>query len=369
MAHLDPTKPHHTMNGFRNNHPHDSHEFVDVLKWRWDRLFARSGNGHASHGYHFPVASNDPLYLRHNGQETTLTWIGHSTLLLQLDGLNILTDPHLTERASPLSWMGPKRLVPPGLTFEELPRIDVVLISHNHYDHLDLNTVRRLSRHGGNHHRPRFIVPLGIKAFLEQEGINNIVELDWWQQARFRNLTIHSVPAQHFSARTPFDKNQTLWSGYVVVHPEFRFYFAGDTGYSPDFKTIGARFGPLDLAALPIGAYEPRWFMRAMHVNPEEAIQIHQDVRARYSVAIHWGTFELTDEPMDEPPKRLRAALRYRGISEEDFFVMQHGETRRLGSSEMLTAKETPCQSVYSKARPWGQSPSSPCRRMGSIRG
>ncbi len=332
------SRPHHSVDGFRNNYSHDRHGFSDFLKWRLDRLLGRRPDRAETGAYHFPLAQNDPEYLQDNGHETTVTWIGHASLLLQIDGINILTDPHLTERASPLSWAGPKRVVPPGLTFEDLPVIHMVLISHNHYDHLDLPTLQRLSRQWSPKHHPRIFVPLGGKRFLEGKGLSNVVEMDWWDQENFRGLTIHAVPAQHFSSRTPFDRNTTLWAGYVLLNSRFRFYFAGDTGYSPDFTEIGRRLGPMDLAAIPIGAYEPRWFMRAMHLNPEEAVLVHQDVQSRRSVGIHWGTFNLTDEPMDEPPKRLRAALLEASIPLEEFFVMQHGETRRLTPSGRETS-------------------------------
>ena len=196
-----------------------------------------------------------------------------------------------------------------------------------------------------------FFVPLGLRAWCAGHGIRRVIELDWWERAEHGRLAFHLVPVQHWSSRTPFDRDATLWGGWIVEHPagavaphdltradaiasaresSFRFFFAGDTGYSPDFRDIAARFAPIDLAALPIGAYEPRWFMKSMHINPEEAVRIHQDLRARYSVAMHWGTFVLTDEPLDEPPHRLAAARRAAGIAEEHFFVMKHGETRSL---------------------------------------
>ena len=216
-----------------------------------------------------------------------------------------------------------------------MPHIDAVVISHNHYDHLDLATVKHLSRQARG--SPRFFVPLGLKAWFHGHGMHDAVEHDWWDSADFAGLRLHLVPVQHWSSRTTFDYNRTLWGGWIVElpgtsggEPRFRFFFAGDTGYSHDFLDIAARFAPIDLAALPIGAYEPRWFMQVMHVNPEEAVQIHRDLRARHSVAMHWGTFILTDEPLDEPPHRLAAARRAAGISAEEFFLMQHGETRRL---------------------------------------
>lgn len=330
--HFDSSKTHHTPSGFRNNHPHAEHGLVALLRWQWERWQRRWTRRATA-----PVpalAPNDPGYLKANDRDTTVTWIGHSTLLLQVAGINLVTDPHLTDRASPLSWVGPKRNVPPGLGLGELPCLDLVLLSHNHYDHLDLPTLRWLGQQPCER-QPQAVVPLGLKAFLAEQGLRKVVELDWWEHVCFRDAVIHAVPAQHFSARTPFDRNQTLWAGYVVEHPVCRFFFAGDTGYCADFQIIGQKLGPMDLAAIPIGAYEPRWFMHALHVTPEEAVKIHQDVRSRRSVGIHWGTFELTDEPLDEPPKRLRAALARAGISAEEFFVMQHGETRRLGDSHV----------------------------------
>lgn len=327
MAKFHPSKPHHTPSGFRNNYPHAEYGLVALLRWQWERLFRRRSR--PSPTPRVTRVQNDLSYLQANGHETTVTWIGHSTLLLQVAGINLLTDPHLTDRASPLSWAGPKRLMAPGLAFTDLPAIHLVLLSHNHYDHLDLPTLRWLAQQP-DERQPQIIVPLGLRSFLAQHGVGKVLELDWWQRVTVGDATIHAVPVQHFSARTPFDRNQTLWAGYVVEHPVLRFFFAGDTGYSADFEVIGRKFGPMDLSAIPIGAYEPRWFMHPMHVNPEEAVKIHQDVRSRRSVAIHWGTFELTDEPLDEPPKRLREALVAAGIAAEEFFVMHHGETRLL---------------------------------------
>ncbi|MEE2717111.1 MAG: MBL fold metallo-hydrolase [SAR324 cluster bacterium] len=320
----DSTRPkHHLPDGtFRNNYlPSINKPFADLFKWWW--------TGEKPEPTRFPLAKNDPAFLQQNRTEPTLTWIGHATLLIQFDGLNILTDPHLTERASPVSFGGYKRHTPPGLDFDQLPEIDMVVISHNHYDHLDRGTVEQLYERQ-HENPPRFFVPLKQKAWFDDLGIPNVVELDWGQSVEFRGWQVHAVPVQHWSSRTPWDRNTVLWAGWVLEHPQFRFFFAGDTGYSQDFLDLGQRFGGVDLAAIPIGAYEPRWFMKAAHVNPEEAVKAHQDVRARFSVGIHWGTFQLTDEPMDEPPKRLQQALADAGIPQERFFVMQHGETRSL---------------------------------------
>jgi L-ascorbate metabolism protein UlaG (beta-lactamase superfamily) len=212
------------------------------------------------------------------GPDPTVTWIGHATVLLRMDGLTILTDPGWSERASPLSWAGPLRLVPPGLPFEELPRVDVVVISHDHYDHLDLSTVKRLAAA----HDPLFVVPLGLKAWFVDNGITRVEERDWWQRVEHRGVTFVCVPAQHFSQRTPWDSSRRLWATWAVLGPTRRFYFTGDTGYFPAFKEVGARLGPFDLAAVAIGAYLPPEIMRAVHVTPEEAVQLSEDVpRAR----------------------------------------------------------------------------------------
>jgi len=203
-----------------------------------------------------------------------------------------------------------------------------VVVSHNHYDHLDAGTVTRLNRQAGG--PPRFFVPLGLKAWFASRGVENVSELDWWDHLQHMGLAIHFVPVQHWSARSPWDRNETLWGGWVIEHPALRFFFSGDTGYSKDFADIRSRLGPIDLAALPVGCYEPRWFMKENHVNPEESVQIHRDLGARRSVGIHWGTFRLTDERLDEPPKKLTEALAAAGIPAEQFFLMKHGETRNL---------------------------------------
>lgn len=276
----------------------------------------------------FPKANNDPAWLQTNRSEPTLTWIGHDTFLLQVEGQNILLDPVFSNRVSPLPFAGPARLAPLGLEMHELPAIDIVLISHNHYDHLDLYSVKRLAReHASSIH---FFVPLGLKAWFAEQDIHCVTELDWWDSASHNGFGIHATPVQHFSSRTATDQNKTLWAAWAMKSEQFSFYFAGDTGYSSDFAETGKRLGPFDFAALPIGAYDPRWFMAAMHVAPEEAVQIFQDIGARYAVGMHWGTFRLTDEDIDEPPKRLAAALDAAGIEQERFFVMEHGEMRRL---------------------------------------
>ena len=235
-----------------------------------------------------------------------VTWIGHSTFLLQVDGLNILTDPIFSERASPVSFAGPKRTTPPAMSVEQLPPIDIVLISHNHYDHLDKPSIKALqSKQPGN--PPSYYVPLGQKAWFDKLGVSQVTELDWWAKAKVGNATVHAVPVQHWSSRSPFDRNKTLWAGFVIDSSSLRTLFVGDSGYSNDFKTIAQRLGKVDLALVPIGAYDPRWFMKSAHMNPEEALQAVQDVGAKRAIGMHWGTFSLTDEPMAEPGERADA--------------------------------------------------------------
>ena len=331
-----PGKPsHHTTEGFQNTDPIKLRSLWEVAKWRWDVLWYGIPERH-NPGPNFPVAENDPAFLRANQQEATLTWIGHAGFLLQVGGVNLLTDPQFSERASPFSWVGPKRLVRPGLRMEDLPPIHAVLISHNHYDHLDVETVRALARRPEN---PRFFVPLGLKEWFADLDIENVVEMDWWEETEFRGLQIVNVEARHFSRRGPFDAMKTLWSGWAVLHPTLRFYHAGDTGYGAFFKEIKRRVGPLDLVALPIGAYEPRWFMQEVHLNPAEAVQAYQDLGARFAVGMHWGTFDLTDELPETPPKALRQALARSNISPDQFFVLQHGETRRLSPLQLVVER------------------------------
>jgi N-acyl-phosphatidylethanolamine-hydrolysing phospholipase D len=320
FPYYDPAKPHRGAEGFRNNYPHQ--EKGGFWRWKWEQL--RDGlPPRPEGGYRFdtatPVLSENPA----------LTWVGHATVLLRVGGLSVLTDPHFSERASPISFAGPKRVVPPVPALKELPHIDVVVISHNHYDHLDQDTVGKLAEQAGG--SPRFFVPLGLKEWFARRGIRDVVELDWWENVSIKNLELHFVPVQHWSKRTLTDENQSLWGGWVIRHPELSFFFAGDAGYSPDFADIRARFGGFDLAAIPIGAYAPRWFMQIMHLDPAEAVRVHQDVNARRSVAIHWGTFAgLTDESLYEPPLRLAEERKKAGLAEDDFFILRHGETRVL---------------------------------------
>jgi N-acyl-phosphatidylethanolamine-hydrolysing phospholipase D len=295
--------PHHLKRGFRNLDPAYSY----TMRSRALRLLGRTFEGWPERGAPPAVLRNDGAELRANGQKPTLTWVGHSTFLIQIDGLNILTDPHWGERASPVKFAGPRRLVPVGMRFEDLPPIHAVVISHDHYDHLDAATVARLARE----HAPRFFVPLGLTPWLRDHGVRDVVELDWWQSREFRGVRFVCTPAQHSSGRGLTDQNLTLWSSWVIAGRARRLFFAGDTGYFSGGKEIGQRFGPFDVAAIPIGGYSAYDRRHPNHVNPEEAVQLFEDVNARLMVPMHWGTFELNREPFQEPPQRLmREAVR-----------------------------------------------------------
>lgn len=272
-----------------------------------------------------PMEANDGTLLRQNLTAPTVTWIGHSTLLIQLDGVNFLTDPHWSNRASPVAFAGPQRLTPPGLRFEHLPPIDLVLISHDHYDHLDIDTIHALKRA----HRPLFVVPSGLKAWFARRGIAQVIELDWWSHRCVHGLTITCLPVQHFSGRSLWDRNQRLWCGWSVAGRTKRFFFAGDTGYCTLFREIGTRLGPFDLAAIPIGGYWPPAIMAAAHTTPEEALQLLADVQGSHFIGIHWGTFDLTEEPIQEPPRRLEVEAVRRGLDASTVWILRHGETRR----------------------------------------
>ena len=249
-----------------------------------------------------------------SGLRTTL--VNHSTVLLQQAGSNILTDPIWSERASPVRWAGPRRRRKPGVSWEDLPPIDAVLISHNHYDHLDLPTLRRLAARGGS----TFVVPVGTARLLRSENIGSANELDWGESLTLAGCTIHCVPAQHFSSRGIFDRNRTLWCGYVIECRQRLVYFAGDTGFGNHFAGIREKFGPPHLALLPIGAYEPRWFMSPIHMAPGEAIRAHEILGAGASIAIHHGTFQLADEGLDTPKRQLIAQ------GQESFLVLDNGQ-------------------------------------------
>jgi N-acyl-phosphatidylethanolamine-hydrolysing phospholipase D len=339
--HFDSAKPHHHPEGFRNLHTDFQPKgLLTVLQWQWDAV--RNGLPRPP-ATPTPTIAPDLSFIHANARQgaamgPALTWIGHATMLAQMGGLNWLTDPVFSERASPVASFGPRRAQPPGLSLAQLPRIDVVLVSHNHYDHLDETSVKTLNAQAGG--PPLFVVPLGLKTWFADIGIQRVMELDWWDSLRLDApggaVDVVLTPAQHWSGRTLADRLATLWGGFAVFAPDLHLVYTGDTGYSPDFKEIRRRFAArqtdagFDVALIPVGAYEPRWFMATQHVNPAEAVQIHLDLGATRSVGVHWGTFNLTDESLDEPPKALAEARRAAGLADETFQVLAIGQTLKL---------------------------------------
>jgi L-ascorbate metabolism protein UlaG (beta-lactamase superfamily) len=293
---------------------------VDLLKWMFNRE-----RGAWEERMAIPYGPKPMTSV--NGDGVRITFINHAAFLIQTSGINILTDPVWSDRVGPWGRFGPKRMRPPGIAFEDLPPIDIVLLSHNHYDHLDLPTLKRLARM----HRPVIYCPLGVGAFLAQEGIPAAIEMDWWdERALSPELQLVSVPAQHFSGRGTFDRDASLWCGFVIRRSAGNIYFAGDSGYGDFFREIGARFSPVRVAMIPIGAYLPRWFMSPIHTSPDEALQIHLDVRAQRSIGMHYGTFPLADDGMDRPVEDLNQARRQRGIPADAFVLLEEGKGRNF---------------------------------------
>lgn len=344
--HYNPAKPHHRPDGFQNNYmSFRGKRWHEILKWRWQAWRA----GHPRPVTEpIRVVAPELAFIQANAKaglqmQPAVTWIGHITVLAQMGGLNFLTDPVFSDRCFPVQWAGPKRHTPPGLSLDQLPHIDVVLLSHNHYDHLDEDSMLALSRQAGG--PPLFIAPLGHRTWFERHGIQGVIELDWWDTHvleatdRSARIPVTLTPAQHWSARTAFDAMRSLWGGFAVLSPDCHLFFAGDTAYSKDFQDIRRHFadhqtpemgGGFDMALLPIGAYEPRWFMKDQHCNPEESVQIFQDLGCQRAMAVHWGTFVLTDEALDEPPRALARALQAQGMSADDFKVAAIGETLKI---------------------------------------
>lgn len=320
MSSTYPVSDHFDGERFFNPSGHNPRGFRDLLKWQFNRTAGAWPKW-------IENTATPALPGSLEARECAVTFVGHATFLLQFDGLNVLTDPIWSERCSPVTWAGPKRVRPPGIAFDALPRIDLVLLSHNHYDHLDLPTLRRLH----TAHRPLIVTTLGNKPFLAAEGIDHVVELDWWQtHAPKPGVTITVTPAQHFAARGFTDRFKTLWGGFALETPAGKVWFAGDSGYFDGFKTIGERLGPFDLAFIPIGAYEPRWFMQPVHSTPSEAIEIHRDVGARRSLAMHFGCFPLADDGYEQPIADFRAVHAAAGLGPEEFTLPAVGETKLL---------------------------------------
>jgi L-ascorbate metabolism protein UlaG (beta-lactamase superfamily) len=255
-----------------------------------------------------------------------VTFIGHATFLIQTAAGNILTDPIYSTHAGPWNRLGPRRIRPPAIAFDSLPPISIVLLSHNHYDHCDLRTLAMLAKRFD----PLVVTPLGNGRFARAAGIRRVDELDWWQSAGSSRAPITLTPAHHFSARGPFDRNRALWGGFMLTGDQVRIYFAGDTAYAPFFHDVRRRLGPIDLALLPIGAYEPRWFMQSVHMNPAEAVQAHLDLGEPESIGMHFGTFQMTSEGIDEPLHALEEARRVKAVSAARFRTLSFGESLRF---------------------------------------
>lgn len=323
-GHRGPRSDHFDGELFRNENPAATagRTFADFLRWQ-----------RTSRPAQWPswIDNAVPLRLPHDidAGECAVTFVNHITFLLQFRRLNVLTDPVWSERVSPVQWAGPRRVHAPGIPFDALPRIDLVLVSHNHYDHLDLDTLRRLQ----DRHQPVFLTGLGNGPFLREHGLHDVQELDWWQQTDDTDWRCTYVPAQHWSGRGLRGRNRTLWGGFVLEADGSRVYFAGDTGYWRHFEAIRERCGAPDVALLPIGAYEPRWFMSDQHMNPDEAVRAHLDLHAHASVATHFGCFQLTDEAIDAPVREFEAARRVHQVDESEFRALAPGETWRIAAA------------------------------------
>ncbi|KAL1924270.1 uncharacterized protein VTP21DRAFT_7305 [Calcarisporiella thermophila] len=337
-------KAHHAKGGFEN--PWPSFQKISPIEFlKGFREFNLTRNLPAAEDKVKIVDINHELLNKPTPGKVQATWLGHACFLVQIDGVNILYDPVFSDRCSPSQHIGPKRYTPPPCKLSELPPIDLVIISHNHYDHLDVSTIEEL----GN--RPRYFVPLGNKRWFESMHINNVEELDWWEERKVqldynRQIVVTCTPCQHFTGRGIFDRNKTLWASWCVYSPKTsgKIYFAGDTGYRsvprgydeekidelphcPVFKEIGSKKGPFDLAMIPIGAYNPRHLLSPVHCSPEDSVLLHEDIKSKRSLAMHWGTWLLGGESATEPPVRLRLALEKRGHSLNEFSTCNLGET------------------------------------------
>lgn len=312
-----PTTAHFDGRRFHNLEPKPHKDLRDFLRWQFSRETQADWIDQPG-----PEAPPD-VPERVEGDELRVTYINHATLLLQHRGLNMLTDPVWSERVSPLSFLGPRRHHPPGLDLDQLPPIDLILVSHNHYDHLDLYSLRALAE---RFPLAQVVTGLGNGPLIRETGFTRVLEMDWWQALELPGgLTLNAVPVQHWSARIRSDTNETLWMGFVIQSPDGPFLFPGDTGLGPEFRLIRERFGPMRFAALPIGAYAPRWFMRDNHMNPDDAVQAHRQLDCRSSLAIHFGTFNLTDEGQFAPPRDLARALADHQVDPEVFRVPTPG--------------------------------------------
>ncbi len=318
-----PISDHYDGREFFNPWERQQKSLVDVLKWKLKETPAKWPKS---------VANNpNPLIPAPYAQgNVAVTFVNHASFLITIGGLNILTDPVWSERTSPWQWIGPKRVREPGIAFDSLPKIDAVLVSHNHYDHLDLPTLKKLSARD----QPKVFVPLGDKDWLTDEQVVKVEELDWWQTVELtQEVKIHFAPAQHWSSRSVNDTNKSLWGAFLIEYKGQALYIAGDTGYGPHFRYAADRFPNIALALLPIGAYEPRWFMKYAHMNPDDSLKAFVDLKAKAALAMHFGCWQLTDEGIDAPAIELRRQMkdpRYSQLKTEDrFLIPEEGATYR----------------------------------------
>lgn len=322
----DASRPHHTPEGFRNPEP-EQRQPGDLQRWRKERK---------AQGLPMAPRQGYPAFIRQwwqpadlSGEEDAVWWLGHAALMLRIDQRYGLIDPALSARASPLRFYGPKRKTPPPLKIDHLPSLEWVLISHNHYDHLDRPTIKAILR---RFPQVQFIVPLGLEPWFRRAGAKNVVQLDWWQQTQRHGVTFHAVPARHWSMRTLKDRNRSLWCGWTVSTATLNFWFSGDSGYSENLLQIAQRLGPFNLAALPVGAYAPRWFMQTQHMDPQQSVSLYKAIGEPLTIPIHWGVFELADEALDEPPAELARAIAEAGLDNTRFRPWKIGESASLNN-------------------------------------
>lgn len=329
QAHLVGKPYHHLEGSFRNpiNSPSAEGDWQDTVSAYTDRIEEGvSGQVYTLAADYVLTPGEVSEGLNRVQGVDALTWLGHASFLIQLNGLNILTDPFLTDYATGLPPFGPKRSTPPALSIEQLPSINIIVISHNHYDHLDASTIEALPDKSEIH----VVVPLGLGAFFTERGYSRVTELDWFSRVGVEGVAVTAVPSIHGSARGLFDRNKTLWAGYVLQHKNKKIYFSGDTAYGPVFKQIGQRLRAVDYAIVPIGVFEPRRRMKHVHVNPQEAIKIAQDLSAKTTIGMHWGTIRLSDEAFEEAPKQFRQVAELKGLKQNAIWVLKIGESRPL---------------------------------------
>ncbi len=316
----NPALSHHSPEGFTNATP-VAHQPGDVKRWRNERKAA--GLPHPPDAGYAAFIEQWWQKAEIAGDSDGLWWLGHASILLRLQGQYLLADPIFSQRASPVRFAGPRRRTPPALTVADIPQLDAILISHNHYDHLDVWTLRALLRRFPD---VKFFVPLGLANIVRRLGARNVAELDWWQSMTFQGVAYTAVPAQHWSMRTFWDRNRSLWCGWVIESHAGRFWFAGDTGYTPELLAIPQRLGVLDAVALPVGAYAPRWFMSINHMDPQSAVALWQQMGKPLAFPVHWGVFELADESLDQPVVELQQTLSETATDNENFRILKIGQ-------------------------------------------